>query len=208
MRAMALACPEDPAWDTNLGQYMLGDFLLVSAYSPEVRVPKGNWIDFWTGKQIKGPVALPVEVTSQRGGALLVKSGAIIPTWPPCDHVEKGWSPEVGLLVYPAAQQTSFVLYEDDGQTLAYRDGAYAKTQLTCQAEGNSVKLTIGGRQGSYAGMPATRDFRATIHLPARPKSVTLDGVAITDHRWDDKTSTVVVKIPACGNRPRGLICE
>ena len=55
MRAMSMVYPEDPAWDTNLGQYMLGEFLLVSAYSEEVRLPEGTWIDFWSGKQITGP---------------------------------------------------------------------------------------------------------------------------------------------------------
>ena len=44
MRAMSMVYPEDPAWDTSLGQYMLGDFLLVSAFAKEVRLPQGEWI--------------------------------------------------------------------------------------------------------------------------------------------------------------------
>ena len=204
MRAMSMACPDDPAWDAVRSQYMLGDFLLVSAFSKQVRLPPGDWIDFWSGKRTAGPATLPVEVTPTRGGALMVKAGAIIPTWPPCDHVEKGWSPEVGLLVYPAAR-SSFTLYEDDGQSLGYRKGQFARTLLTCETAGNTVKLTVGAREGDYAGMPATREFTATIRLPARPQSVKLDAAPVTDFQWSEATSTATIKIPACGKIPRVL---
>ncbi len=207
MRAMSLACPDDPECDKSTCQYMLGDFLLVSAFTKEVRIPEGEWIDFWSGKPNKGPAKIPVQITQKQGGALLVKSGAIIPTWPVYNHVEKGWSPEVGLLVYPAAN-SSFTLYEDDGQSLAYRDGKFAKTRLTCETTGKTLKLTVGDREGNYAGMPATREFTATIHLPAKPNAVTLDGTAVTDFQWDDTTSSAVVKIPGCGKTARTLVCE
>lgn len=202
MRAMALAYPDDPTWDTNLGQYLLGDFLLVSAFSKTVRLPEGTWTDFWSGRHIEGPATLPVEITSKQGGALLIKSGAMIPTWPTCDHVERGWSPEVGLLVYPAAS-SSFTLYEDDGRSLGYRKGQFARTVLSCKTAGQSVTLTIGGREGSFDGMQAARDFTATIHLPARPHTVTLDGAALTDWQWNDSASAAIVKIPACGKTSR-----
>lgn len=207
MRAMPLAYPNDPAWDDCRGQYMLGDSLLVSAFSKEVRLPEGIWTDFWSGKQINGPATIPVEVTPTQGGALLVKSGAIIPTWPPRNHVEKGWSPEIGLLVYPATAST-FTLYEDDGETLAYRKGQFARTQLRCETTGKTVKLTIGGREGSYAGMPAAREFTATIHLPAQPQTVTIDGVSVAEWQWIATASTATIQIPACGKSARVLVCE
>lgn len=205
MRAMSMAYPDDPAWDACLGQYMLGDSLLVSAFSKEVRLPEGVWIDFWSGKRTVGPATLPVEITPTQGGALFVKSGAIIPTWPVQNHVEKGWSAEVGLLVYPA-ERSNFTLYEDDGASLGYRKGQFARTVLNCETSGKTVKLSIGGREGSYAGMPETRDFSATVQLPARPGRVSLDGAAVTDYEWNDATSTATVKIPACGKTPKVLI--
>jgi alpha-glucosidase len=207
MRAMSMAYPDDPAWDAARSQYMLGDCLLVSAFSRQVRLPPGEWTDFWSGKRTSGPATLPVEITPTRGGALMVKSGAMIPTWPPCDHLEKGWSPEVGLLVYPAARST-FTLYEDDGQSLGYRKGQFARTLLSCETIGKTVKLTVGAREGSYAGMPATRDFTATVHRPARPQTVKLDGAPVTDYQWNAATSTATIKIPACSNAPRVLMID
>jgi alpha-glucosidase (family GH31 glycosyl hydrolase) len=207
MRAMSLVYPDNPAWDAARGQYLLGDYLLVSAYSKEVRLPEGAWIDFWSGKRTTGPATLPVEITPTQGGALMVKSGAIIPTWPACDHVAKGWSPEVGLLVYPAAR-SNFTLYEDDGASLGYRKGEFAQTRLTCETAATTVRLTIGGREGRYAGMPATRDFTATIHLSGRPKTVALDGATVSDYEWDRAASAAIVKIPACGKTPRVLTLD
>ena len=207
MRAMSLVHADDPAWDTCLGQYMLGDFLLVSAYTKQVRLPAGSWVDFWTGARFEGPAVLPVKTTDGHGGALLVKSGAIIPTWPPLEHVEKGWSPEVGLLVYPAAS-SSFILHEDDGTSLGYRKGEFAQTRLACETTGQRVRLTIGARQGRFAGMPAKRDFTASVHLPARPQAVTLDSAAVTDFVWDAAAQVATVKIPACGDKPRVLTLE
>jgi alpha-glucosidase (family GH31 glycosyl hydrolase) len=207
MRAMSMVYPNDPAWDACRTQYMLGDFLLVTAFTPKVRLPDGDWIDFWSGKRLHGPTTLPVETTPAHGGALLVKCGAILPTWPACDHCETGWASEVGLLVYPATR-SQFTLYEDDGESLGYRDGKYAQTLLTCETTGKAVKLTVGARKGTFAGMPASRNFTATIHLPAKPQSVTLDGKAATDSVWNEATSTITVKITACDNAARVLVCE
>jgi len=207
MRAMPLVCADDPTWDSCMGQYMLGDFLLVSAYSKKIRLPAGTWTDYWSGETFEGPAVLPVKVTDEHGGALLVKSGAIIPTWPSKSHVTKGWNEEVGLLVYPAAA-SGFTLHEDDGTSLGYRSGQFARTRLTCETKGQSVTLTVGGRNGRYDGMPASRDFSATIRLPARPQTVTLDGESLTNTVWNAAAGTLTAALPSCGAKPRVLVCR
>jgi alpha-glucosidase len=56
MRPMFMEHPEDPAAWTIDSQYMLGADLLVApvmeegSVSRSVRVPAGEWKDFWTGK--------------------------------------------------------------------------------------------------------------------------------------------------------------
>jgi len=207
MRAMPLVYPDDSVWDNCMAQYMLGDFLLVSAFTPQLRLPAGRWIDFWTSQLFEGPTVLPVKLTSEHGGALLVKDGAIIPTWPPLSHVRKGWSPEVGLLVYPATN-SCFTLYEDDGTSLGYRSGQSARTRLACETNGNKVTLTIGGREGRYEGMPSTRNFTADIRLPSRPQLVTLDGAALTNAVWNETSGTLTALLPSCGTTPRVLVCQ
>jgi alpha-glucosidase (family GH31 glycosyl hydrolase) len=123
------------------------------------------------------------------------------------DHVEKGWSTQVGLLVYPDAA-SGFTLYEDDGVSLGYRSGKSARTRLTCETKGKAVTLTVGGREGRYDGMPAARNFTATIRFEARPQAVTLDGAAVTNALWDATSGTLTAALPACGAKPRVLVCE
>lgn len=205
MRSMSMSFPNNPEWDNKLGQYMLGDAFLVSAFSEEISIPEGNWIDFWSGERFNGPLTMPVVKTAKQGGALMVKSGAIIPTWPLQNHVEKGWSDEVHLLVYPDVY-SSFILYEDDGNSLGYREGECTQTLLTCETIEEKVKLTIGRRQGSYKDMPETRNFTATIHLPSCPSEVLLDGETMADFLWDDILSTATMNIPSCGDKPVVLI--
>lgn len=207
MRSMSMCYPDNPEWDDKLGQYMFGDFFLVAAFSDEVYVPEGTWYDFWNGKKITGPATIPVVKTIKHGGALLIKSGAIVPTWPFRENVSKGWSSEINLLVYPA-DSSAFTLYEDDGNSLGYRKGEFARTVLTCETKNESIKLTIGGRQGSFTGMPAERDFTAIMHLDARPKSVNLDGKAMVNYGWDERSLTATFDIPACGSKPRILVCR
>ena len=68
MRAMPLVAPDDPKSDELLYQYMLGDAFLTCAFSKTLHLPKGMWVDYWTGKIVKGPVDLQCEYPQDRGG--------------------------------------------------------------------------------------------------------------------------------------------
>ena len=102
IRALALAYPDEPKYDAVKTTYMLGDNLLVSAFSPTVSVPPGVWHDWRTGQTVTGPAELPVKKTADWGGALYVRGGAIIPTWPVKRHVERGFNGEVAFEVWPS----------------------------------------------------------------------------------------------------------
>jgi len=92
-----------------------------------------------------------------------VKAGAIIPTWPVRQYLEKGWNEEVVFEVWPTANGTA-ELYEDDGISLGYRKGEFALTPLTLEKTAAGVKFTVGARTGSFKGMPKTRRMRVRIH--------------------------------------------
>ena len=169
MRALALAYPDDPAYDACLTTYMLGPDLLVSAFSPTVAIPPGVWHDWRTGETVKGPCTRPVAQTNGWGGALFVRDGAVIPTWPVMPHVDKGWNEEVILEAWPSADGAASTLYEDDGISLDYRAGKGARTSLSCtRAADGAVVVSVGARAGSFSGMPKTRHVTARIHVDGR----------------------------------------
>lgn len=199
MRAMSLAMPDDPAADSLLCQYLLGDSLLTSAFAKTIELPPGLWYDFWTGERIQGPAKLEVKYPEGRGGPLFVKAGALIPAWPKMDYVGQVPLDAIGLLVYPGADG-AFTLYEDDGVSLAYLEGAKAETSIEMKSSGDSAEIAIHPRRGSYKGMPEKRVFELEIFSRNLPKAVSVDGEPA---RWSyDETAKLVKLSVAEGAAP------
>ena len=197
MRALALAYPDEPKYDAVKTTYMLGDNLLVSAFASTVSVPPGVWHEWRTGEAVTGPAELPVKTTENWGGALYVRGGAIVPTWPVKRHVERGFNDEVTFETWPSASGKA-ELYEDDGISLDYRSGKFAVTPLSVDVDGDGVTFRILPRKGSFAGMPASRKLAAVFHLDRAPSDVRLDGKAV-EGAWDAAARTFRVECGAVG---------
>jgi len=166
MRAMVLAFPGDDRCRNLLSQYMLGDWLLTAAFQESVYLPAGQWIDYWTQAVMEGGRDVPATFPADRGGPLFVRGGAIIPTWPPMQYVGEKPVETITLDIYPAGH-SEYELVEDDGISLAYRDGAVTRTQIVCDADRAGVRVTIHPRTGHYQGMPERRDYVVRLHLGA-----------------------------------------
>ena len=121
------------------------------------------WHEWRTGERVEGPCRRPVATTADWGGALYVKGGAIIPTWPVKQHLDKGWNEEVVFEVWPSAEGRA-TLYEDDGTSLGYRKGEFAVTPLTLERTADGMRFSVGVRKGAFVGMPAARRMRVRIH--------------------------------------------
>ena len=154
---------------------MLGDNLLVGAFSKDVHLPEGEWIDYWSGRRYTGPLDLYADIPSDRGGPLFIKAGAILPTWPEMDYVGHRPVDEIGLHVYPGTG-SEFKLYEDDGSSYQYLEGEVATTVISCRKADSGVVVRLGGRQGVYEGMPVTRTFDVRIYSDQAPSKLILNG--------------------------------
>jgi len=106
---------------------------------------------------------------------LFVKAGAILPMWPVRQHIDAGWNAELIYEAWPT-DKGSTTLYEDDGETLDYRRGAFAQTSVRTEGDGRRARLVIGRRQGSFAGMPDAHSVRVRFHLAATPSSAWVNG--------------------------------
>ena len=56
----------------------------------------------------------------------------MIPTGPEMRHVGEKPVDEITWLIFPGSKPESFTLYCDDGDSLLYREGAYASVTLNC----------------------------------------------------------------------------
>jgi len=86
-RSLVFHHEEDPvAWTIEDEFYCGGTFLVApimnAAGARSVYLPAGEWIDFWTGERIRGPVALAHVEQPLSRVPLYVRSGAAIPYYP------------------------------------------------------------------------------------------------------------------------------
>ena len=90
-------------------------------------------------------------------------------------HIDKGWNETVEFHVWPG-EEGSAELYEDDGDTLAYRGGVGATTSVRLATAGcwpfRGRRLAISPRQGAFGGMNAKRSVRVVWHAEDGETSV------------------------------------
>jgi hypothetical protein len=86
---------------------------------------------------------------------------------------------ELTLLVYPHGH-ASFSLYEDDGQSNAYLDDAYAVTEFTCTADAAGCEYRVLPPQGDAAICSAGRSCIFQIYAPRPPLDVRIEGAGGT----------------------------
>ena len=82
-------------------------------------------------------------------------------------------------------------MYDDDGESYAYEEGAVCSTLFECHQKGAGFTVTVHPVQGTYEGMPESRNYRFEIRCPAKPRKVSLNGAPVKDWSWEDSTLKV-----------------
>lgn len=185
VRPLVLEYPQDPL-TRNLGdQYLWGESILIAPvmgagwYPRNVYLPEGQWINFWTDEIYSGNQTINVIEPLTRM-PIFLKSGSIIPRWPPRDFILSSSADTLIVEVYPYNQGT-FSLYEDDGLTRAYEEGAFALTTLAFSHIGTELELSVSSPTGSFNGQPSRRTLLYVIHLSeSAPDSAVWNGRALT----------------------------
>ncbi len=160
-------------------EFMAGEDLLAAPVlkpgldSRLVYLPAGDWIDYWTGRRISGGRMIhapaPLETVP-----LYVRAGAIIPSGPDMRYVGEQTSGAVTFTIYPDARgQARTSLYEDDGASPAYRDGAFRRTNIGYR----DGEIDVGAPEGSY--QPGARRLIFTIQSAPRAGEALLDGKSL-----------------------------
>jgi hypothetical protein len=167
--------------------YLFGDSFLVAPVvqqgkrTKDVPLPPGTWINYWTDEPVQGGQTVTVDAPLDRL-PLFVRKGAVVPMRPEApDYVGHSEADTLELAVYPSESGGQFTLYEDDGYTRAYEQGAFATTtfsqQTTRRDTGTTLGVTLGATQGTFEGRPDQRTYHVVAHRVFRaPDAVTLDG--------------------------------
>lgn len=170
-RAMPLVY-DDAEFQNSVTQYMFGDAFLVGAFSCDIDLPRGEeWIDCWSMRRYEGGQHLHMECPHGRGGLLFLRAGSIFPCDDVKQHIDAKDAAAQYLAVFPHGE-SRYTFYEDDGISQEYRNGARAKTEFVCKEEDHRICLTIGAREGEFAGMVSERTYKIRLFTDRIVQSV------------------------------------
>ena len=174
MRPLYLEYPREEDLATNSSEFLWGPDILVAPKVEnflmpyEIKLPPGEWYDFWTGK--KAPGWRPPE---QQGGVatlkidppldvlpVYVRAGAIIPEQPLIQSTRETPQGPLELLVYPGPDCQG-TLYADDGNTLNYQKGEYLRQSVTCDATAGGITVKLAAPEGSY--VPWWKELKVSV---------------------------------------------
>jgi len=184
MRALAFDFPDDAEALRVTDQYLFGKAFLVApvlkpnAKSREVYLPgKDGWFDFWTGQAVAGGGR--VEARADLATLpLFVRAGSIVPLGPVKPYADAPSDEPVELRIYPG-KDGQYEFYDDAGDGYGYETGQRAIIPLSW--DDGKARLTIGARQGSYPGMPASLSLRVLCAgTSGGARTVRYDGTALT----------------------------
>jgi len=163
MRGLVMDFGNDTAVRDIADEFMLGPSLLVNpvctykAQQREVYLPAGQgWYDLYSGKIVDGGQRITAEAPYQRM-PVYVKEGTILPMGPDLQYTGERPADTITLYVY-TGRDADFTLYEDEGTNYNYEKGSFSTIALHYNEAARM--LTIGERNGSFAGALLQRTFR------------------------------------------------
>lgn len=160
----------------------------------DVYLPNGTWYDWHTNEKIDSHGVWVPNVPESRHGIfrlpLYVREGALIPLMDVDDNTmnalgkRKDGSVRSELIVRAFAfdrpgtsREHSFTLYEDDGTTRAYQQGAVRETTITqTRANQDTVTVAVAASVGTYEGAPDTRNTVIELVINNPVEHVTVNG--------------------------------
>jgi alpha-glucosidase len=191
LRAMPLVFPDDRNADNMIYQYMFGENLLVGVFSDSVYLPKGTWINYWTGEKMNGTKTIHCKVPGNRGGLLFIRNGAILPYQKTMNYTGEFPQDTLFLKVYPEGQ-SSYTLWEDDGTSFEYEKGKIAKTLFECNNTDSETDFTIFPCQGSYSGIIKNKTYHLELNIPEKPSKVLVNNRLVENWNYSESGKVLV----------------
>ena len=198
--------PEEKEAYRREGEYMFGDNILVSPIVTEAEadgttwhetwLPEGQWYDVCQHKLVDGNQVISRNYRAEEI-PWFIKAGTVIPCNPSVSNL-KSRPDELILMVAPTSHPSPVTssLYEDEGDTQAYIDGAYTMTSLSCSSSGDDHQLIIGPAEGTFVGQPTERSYQVVfLGVTKAPKCVAINGQLTDNWNYDEQTGNVTVNV-------------
>ncbi len=209
--------PEADAAYNSKNEYQFGKEMLVAPVTTPVDavsqlamesiwLPKGNWIEWETGRHFIGPVQVERRFSISQI-PVYVPEGAIIPMAPPMSYTsEKPLDPLIlAVFPQPPGSSSQYTLYEDAGDNgRGYQQNEAAWTTIHAQQKDGNLIVSIDPVRGNYPGMLHARAYELRLPGDWPPSSVTANGTPLnytiasgaTGWHFEGNTLTTVITLP------------
>ncbi len=184
VRPIWMEFPGEHPWFEDTA-FMLGSDILVwpivwpDAREGHVSLPPGVWFDWHTGEIHGGgqPVLVPAGLDHL---PLFVRAGSIIPMQSAVESTMETPVEPLILDVWPFGESKGS-LYEDDGQSIAYRRGEFCRSEFTCQADEHTITISLPACPQTVGGTAPLIRFRG-LGRPVASVVVTPEGPETAAH--------------------------
>ncbi|BBL79526.1 alpha-glucosidase [Rubrobacter xylanophilus] len=160
LRPLLFEFPEDETTYATDDEFMLGSALLAAPITrPGIRhrhvyLPEGSWFHLWSGERFEGPAHILAHAPLGEP-PLYARANHAIPLGPELSHTgERSPEDPLTLMIHAAGGSGSTTLYEDEGDGFGYREGVYARREISCETTGRRTTVRLGEREGSYEPGP------------------------------------------------------
>lgn len=186
-------------------QFHLGEYLLAApvtrdgARRQDVYLPEGRWLDLATEEVYDGSRTVTVDAPLDRI-PLFLRAGGILPLQEVVQFVGEETAGPLRLVleVFPAVGG-SFELYEDDGTSFAYRDGAYRTTLFSLTADENGFELVREVIHDGYAVPDRVVEVRFHA-VESPPDEIAIDGRRLSEEfSYDVERRVLTVRVRSPG---------
>ena len=196
--------PEENEAYRQEGEYMFGDNILVSPVVTAANnsnktfhktwLPDGMWYDVTHNEMVQGGTTIS-HYYGLGDIPYFIKAGAIVVENPKMNNLKK--SPDQYIVKVIPGEVGEASLYEDEGDTQAYAEGAFTTTTFRQTRSASELSLTIDPRQGTFEGMPSQRAYQVVFILEEQPLTVAINGTETDDWSYDAEMQQVKVNVPA-----------
>ena len=197
LKSLSFFDQHDPIAVNRELEFIYGEQLLVAPVlkarqkSMTIYLPKGKWLNYFSGKIYEGAKKHRIRVSAQNI-PIFVKAGSLIPHYPVQQYTSQLELEEVVLKYYFGADDTS-LLYEDAGEGYTYKNGAYRLAQFETSCTADSIQI----KQGCEGLFKITyKHYKLELFgLPFSPVTCEVDGEVLTVIQ--NKNGLFTVDIPA-----------
>lgn len=173
MRALVLEYQDDENTYAIDDQYLFGSNMLIApvttkgAQTRVVYLPEGTWYDYWSGDAYEGRRYYNI-VTPLEKLPIFVKAGGILPQQRVL-NLGRETADIITLEIFPSGD-SSYQIYDDDGQSKAYESGDFTMTEITSHDDADQTLIRISAPRGDY--YLAERSYALKIRTDQPPESV------------------------------------